>query len=515
MITLPIERTIKEPVVGIDLGTTCSCVCVIDGDAPKVIENLEGMRTTPSYVTFMEDGTTVVGIAAKKYALSKPEDSFYSLKRIIGRQFDDPVVQDYNEKSPYKIIKGPNGDSYVQSTSKSYNPSEIMGIVLGKMKETAESHIGTQVKRVVIAIPSTFNDAQKNATKDAAKHANLEIMSFIPEPAAAALAYGLDKSEDRLIGVYDFGGGTFDFSVVEITDGTFEVKSIGGEPYLGGEDFDIAIQMFLMKEFEVLNKIDLMTEKQAIQRVREASENAKCELSTALNSQINLPYITADTTGPKHLNYKLTRAKFESLINPLIEKSLQACARVIEEAGIVKEDLTDIILVGGSSKVPKVRDAVKSFFGKEPLREIAPDEAIAMGAALQGGVLTSEVSSVDIIDIVPHSIGLDFNGTMMKLIEASSLVPVNASKVFTTSVDNQREVEITILQGEKELSEENKVIKVLTLGDIPPAPKGVPRIQIDFKVGMNGELRVSAINLATRQAHSIMERGHSKKKVKK
>lgn len=501
--------------VGIDLGTTCSCVAVMDGDAPKVIENLEGMRTTPSYVTFMDDGTKVIGIAAKRYAISHPEDSFYSMKRLLGRQFDDPKAQEFIKKAPYKVIKGPNGECYVQGSTKAYSPSEILGFVLDKMRDTAESHLGTKVKKIVVSIPTTFDEAQKKATKEAAKFANMEVMHMVDEPSAVALAYGLDKSEDKTIGVYDFGGGTFDFDIVQITDGTFEIKSAKGHPYLGGEDFDIAIQDFLIKEFLTTDKIDLSTERLAIQRIREAAENAKMELSTALHSQINLPYIAADATGPKHLNYKLSRAKFESLVSDIIDKSFIVCAEALEEAGIQKEDLSDIILAGGSSKIPKVREAVKKFFDKEPLRDIPPDEAIAMGAALQGGVLTSEISSVDMIEIIPSSLGISFGGKMLKMIEANTIIPARATKIFTTSEDNQKEIEVTVLQGEKELAEQNKVLSVFTLNGIPPAPKGVPRIEVMFDVRRDGHLRVSSRDISTGLTQGVIQRSVSKKKVKK
>ncbi|XP_049849262.1 chaperone protein DnaK-like [Schistocerca gregaria] len=496
----------NDPIIGIDLGTTYSCVAVMEGSSARVIENLEGDRTTPSVVAILEDGTRMCGMPAKRQAVTNPLNTFFATKRLIGRRYDESTTAKYMKMVPYKIVRGPNGDAWVQdSKGKNYSPSEVAAFVLTKMKETAESHLNKKVQKAVITVPAYFNDAQRQATKDAGKIAGLNVLRIINEPTAAALAYGMDKVEnDRVIAVYDLGGGTFDISILEISAGVFEVKATNGDTFLGGEDFDTHLLEYIVEEFKKSTGLDLSKDRLALQRLKEASEKAKCELSSSLVAEINLPYITANASGPKHLNLKITRAKFESLVNDLILRSIDPCKRCLHDAKKTPSDIDEVVLVGGMTRVPKVREEVKAFFGKEPFKGVNPDEAVAIGAAIQAGVLGGEVKDLLLLDVTPLSLGIEtLGGVMTKLIEANVTIPTKKSSVFSTAADNQTEVEIKVLQGERPMAADNKLLGRFNLVGIPPAPKGVPQIEVTFDIDANGMVSVSAKDKSTGKEQQI------------
>ncbi len=491
-------------VIGIDLGTTNSCVAIMEGGEPKVLTNAEGGRTTPSVVAFTDKGEILVGMLAKRQAVTNPENTIFAVKRLIGRKFSDPEVQKSREIMPYKIVEGPNGDAYVEVQGKKYSPAEISAMILRKMKQTAEDYLGQEVKEAVITVPAYFNDSQRQATKDAGRIAGLDVLRIINEPTAAALAYGLDKKKEEKVAVFDLGGGTFDISILEIGDGVFEVKSTNGDTFLGGEDFDLRIVDWLAEEFKKETGIDLKQDRMALQRLKEAAEKAKCELSTTQETEINLPFITADASGPKHLVKKLTRAKFEALVEDLIERLVPPCETALKDAGLTKADIDEVILVGGMTRMPKVQEKVKEIFGKEPHKGVNPDEVVAIGAAIQGAVLKGEVKDVLLLDVTPLSLGLEtMGGVMTKLIEKNTTIPARKSQIFTTATDNQSAVTIHVLQGEREMAADNKSIGRFELVGIPPAPRGVPQIEVTFDIDANGILNVSAKDLATGKEQSI------------
>lgn len=491
-------------IIGIDLGTTNSCVAILDGSTPRVIENAEGARTTPSIVAFTDNGERLVGQPAKRQAVTNPNNTIFAVKRLIGRRGDDPKTKELASKVPYKITSAANGDAWVEAKGDKYAPSQISAMILQKMKETAESFLGQKVTKAVITVPAYFNDSQRQATKDAGKIAGLEVLRIINEPTAAALAYGLDKSGTKTIVVYDLGGGTFDVSILEIGDGVFEVKSTNGDTFLGGEDFDLRILQFLADEFKNTNGIDLTKDKLALQRLKEAAEKAKIELSSAMETEINLPYITADASGPKHLNIKMTRAKLESLVDDLIARTMKPCELALKDAGISKGDIHDVVLVGGMTRMPKVIEKVKEFFGKEPHKGVNPDEVVAVGAAIQGAVLSGDVTDVVLLDVTPLSIGIEtLGGVFTPLIERNTTIPTKKSQVFSTADDNQVAVTIKVYQGERKMAADNKLLGQFNLEGIPPAPRGLPQIEVTFDVDANGILHVSAKDKASGKEQRI------------
>lgn len=513
------NSNITGSVVGIDLGTTNSCVAVMDGKTPRVIENAEGARTTPSVVSFTDDGQRLVGLPAKRVAITNPTNTLYGTKRLIGRTFDDPDTKLIASHVPYKIVKGPNGDAWVEAQGQQYSPSQIGAFVLGKMKETAESFLGTTVQHAVVTVPAYFNDAQRQATKDAGKIAGLDVLRIINEPTAAALSYGLEKSQGQVIAVFDLGGGTFDVSILELSGGVFEVKATNGDTLLGGEDFDEEILDWLTTEFKKAQGVDLSSDPLALQRLREAAEKAKMELSSATTTEINLPFITADATGPKHLQMKLSRSKLEQLVGDLIKRTIDPCKACLRDAGLQISGIDEVILVGGMTRMPKVQETVRTIFGREPSKGVNPDEVVAMGAAIQGGVLKGDVKDVLLLDVTPLSLGIEtLGGVFTRLIPRNTTIPTKKSQVFSTAADNQTQVGIKCLQGEREMASDNKLLGQFDLSNIPPAPRGMPQIEVTFDIDANGIVNVSARDKATGKEQNIQIRssgGLSDKDIEK
>ena len=491
-------------IIGIDLGTTNSCVSIMEGSQPKVLENIEGARTTPSVVAFTDDGEKLVGQPAKRQAVTNPENTIFAVKRLIGRNFEDPTVKKDISAAPFKIVNSEKGDAWIEAKGEKYSPSQISAFILQKMKETAEKYLGQQVTKAVITVPAYFNDAQRQATKDAGKIAGLEVLRIINEPTAASLAYGLDKKQNKKIAVYDLGGGTFDVSILELGDGVFEVKSTNGDTFLGGEDFDNTIVDYLVAEFKKDNGIDLTSDKLALQRLKEAAEKAKIELSSAEQTDVNLPFITADKTGPKHINLKMTRAKLEALVEDLIARTLPPCKTALKDAGLSANEIDEIVMVGGMTRMPKVLAEVKNFFGKEPNKSVNPDEVVAMGAAIQAGVLQGDVKDVLLLDVTPLSLGIEtLGGVSTKLIEKNTTIPTKKSQVFSTAEDNQPAVSIRVLQGEREMASDNKMLGNFELVGIAPAARGVPQIEVTFDIDANGIVNVSAKDKGTGKEQKI------------
>ena len=491
-------------VIGIDLGTTNSCVAIMEGGDVKVLENAEGTRTTPSIVAYTDSGERLVGQPAKRQAVTNPADTLFAIKRLIGRRYNDPLTKKDKDLVPYEIVEGENGDAWVESAGNKYSPSQVSAFILQKMKETAESYLGTTVTQAVITVPAYFNDSQRQATKDAGKIAGLEVLRIINEPTAAALAYGLEKREGGVVAVYDLGGGTFDVSILEIGDGVFEVKSTNGDTFLGGEDFDHTIVEFLADEFKKENGIDLREDKLALQRLKEAAEKAKIELSSSTQTDVNLPFITADAAGPKHLNVKMTRAKLEGLVGDLIQRTVGPCKEALKDAGLKASDIEEVILVGGMTRMPKVQEVVKDFFGREPHKGVNPDEVVAIGAAIQGGVLKGEVKDVLLLDVTPLSLGIEtLGGVFTRLIDRNTTIPTRKSQVFSTAEDNQGAVTIRVFQGEREMAADNKILGQFDLVGIPPAPRGMPQIEVTFDIDANGIVNVSAKDKATGKEQQV------------
>ena len=501
---------VQGQVIGIDLGTTNSAVAIMEGKIPKIIENAEGARTTPSVVAFTKDGERLVGIPAKRQAVVNPENTLFATKRLIGRRFEDIEVQRDIKQVPYKIVKHSNGDAWLEARGQTYSPAQIGGFVLNKMKETAEAYLGKSVKNAVVTVPAYFNDAQRQATKDAGQIVGLNVLRVVNEPTAAALAYGLEKSDSKVVAVFDLGGGTFDISILDIDNGVFEVKSTNGDTHLGGEDFDIYMLREIVANFKKESGIDLQNDRMAIQRIREAAEKAKIELSSTVSTEINLPFITADASGPKHINMKFSRAQFESLTEPLVKRTIDPVKKALKDANLATSDVSDVILVGGMSRMPKVVETVKQLFGKEPSKAVNPDEAVAIGAAIQGAVLAGEVTDVLLLDVTPLSLGIEtLGGVFTRLIPRNTTIPTKKSQIFSTAAAGQTSVEIRVFQGERELVRDNKLIGNFTLSGIPPAPKGVPQIEVSFDIDADGIINVSARDKASNKDASITVAGSS------